>query len=229
MKKFYYTFIALLLACGIHAQKTTRSLGQYNAVKVSGGIELILHDGQPKAEIEVRKGKLEDLKTELKKGTLHVKFEKKSWGWGSGSRKAVVDLYGAQSLNSIEVSAGADLRAELELRASEMELDASSGASMQLSLNNDLVGAQASSGGAIEIEGETGKIKLEASSGATIKANKLRSDEAFADASSGALIKLWAENYLQAEASSGGSVRYKGNPETDINVGKYSGGKVSKL
>ncbi|MEL6355922.1 MAG: DUF2807 domain-containing protein, partial [Bacteroidota bacterium] len=80
----------------------------------------------------------------------------------------------------------------------------------------------------VEMEGKLQDIDLEASSAGKIDALDCRADRAKAEVNSAGNIRLHVTEQLDAEASSGGSIRYRGTPDrvyTDAN----SGGRVSKL
>lgn len=212
------------------AQDVTRELSSYTELSVSGGIDVELHPGSPKAVIEVKEGDLDKLKTTVENGKLIIKFEKKSWFFSWGDQHASIKLYGADRLSSISVSAGAEVESEFEIESEEFSVSASSGADLEIDLDARYVSASASSGGSIEINGHASSLSASASSGGSIEAHEFESSKVNASASSGGGIKVWVTEELAASVSSGGSVRYKGDPQhTDIDSGKYSGGNVSKL
>jgi len=229
MKNTLFLF-ALLLSCALGAQKEVRSLDSFSKIKVSGGIELHIYDGNNEADIEIIKGELDKLMTEVKGQTLHIKFEKKSWSWNNGSAQARIKLYTSEAITEIEASAGADVSTAITLDVPQLYASASSGASADLKVKAGRVNGSASSGGSLKLEGKAGDVKFSASSGGSLSAAKLEAKTGEAKASSGASVKLWVTDHIAASAGSGGSVRYKGEPETsNINVGKYSGGSVSRM
>ena len=92
------------------------------------------------------------------------------------------------------------------------------------------IDADASSGAQIIIEGSANTLNIDASSGASYNGVRLKAKDVDADVSSGASISVWATERIEADASSGGSIRYKGNPtEESIDPGKWSGGSISKI
>lgn len=226
-----WTFLlVMLISTLVIGQKETRDLPDYSGVKVSGGIKLNLYSGASKAEINVIKGDLASLETEVKKGILHIKFGKKSWSWNNGGQKAEIDLYGAQNINSLDATAGSSVSSNTVIRTDKLNVQASSGAHAQVEVEVSFLSGNASSGGHLELEGESEKVNLKASSGGHLNAKDLESEVASAKASSGGSVKLWVTKELTAGAGSGGNVSYKGNPsKKNIDVGKYSGGSVSSM
>lgn len=92
----------------------------------------------------------------------------------------------------------------------------------------DLTALSASSGAELIVsEGfdAISNLALSASSGAELDASELVATTVSASVSSGADIELTASDALQASASSGGSIRYHGEPE-NVQASKSSGGSI---
>ena len=229
MKKITFVF-AFLLSISLFSQKEVRDLDNYSKIKVSGGISVEFYQGDNEAHVHVTKGDLDKLITEVKGETLYIKFEKKSWSWNSGNQKADIKLYGSNNISSVEASAGSYFHSASEFQSEKFYASASSGARAEMPIDASSIKGSASSGGSLELSGEAGRVNFNASSGGSLNAKSLKAEKADAKASSGGSVKLWATDYLGAGASSGGSVKYKGDPSsTNIDVGKYSGGSVSKI
>jgi uncharacterized protein (AIM24 family) len=70
---------------------------------------------------------------------------------------------------------------------------------------------------------------MDVSSGALCKAENLRMNELEAESTSGASLSINVERKLKVKASSGGLVKYKGNPEIDSKISKTSGGTLKPI
>ena len=209
----------------------TRSLDKFSSIRVCGGIKVNLTQGSiPSAKIEMIQGDIDDLVLMVKGDQLVIEFKSKKNGfWGPKSRKATIDLT-YTVLDEISACAGANVLSDKVIKANDFDADASSGASIKIGLDADNIDVDVSSGANITLRGNVGSIDVEASSGASYHGLELSAEEVNVDVSSGASAKVWATKSLDAEASSGGSVRYKGNPsDLDLDVGKYSGGSIRKI
>lgn len=223
--------IAVLTSLGLIAQNEVSTLENFDALDVSGGFDVSIFEGSPKAEITVNKGDLEGVKMKVKNGTLYITYEKNKsgWGWNSGSYNIDIDLY-VPNLEEISTSAGADVYGEYKFTAEDFEVEASSGSKISIEIDAQYVEVDASSGAFIEIEGDTKSLEVDISSGAAFNGKKLEAEKVEADASSGASAKVWATERISADASSGASIRYKGDPaKTDLDPGKWSGGSISRM
>ncbi len=86
-----------------------------------------------------------------------------------------------------------------------------------------------SSGSDTSIEGEAETAAFDISSGALCKGENFRADRIEAESTSGASLSVNASDALKAKASSGGMIRYKGNPEITSDINKMSGGTLKQI
>ncbi len=207
------------------AETRTFSVSDFDAIDVSAGIKVYYETGVPQSvSVENEKGDFSDIKVEVDDGALILSRAKKiNWG---GKRESYTVTVGVPSLSDIEASSGSYIEGS-GLSGDDASLDVSSGA--RAVITNASVGdieVEASSGSSAEISGSCTEIDADASSGASIDASDLQCTALEADVSSGASISAYATNRVNADASSGGSVRVSGGA-TDVTIDKSSGGSVS--
>ena len=75
---------------------------------------------------------------------------------------------------------------------------------------------------------ENGVLKIYGDTGSKFKGEEMSTSNCSVIVSTGAIVFVKAENELQAKASTGGSVKYKGNPSVK-EIKKHSGGTVIKI
>ena len=109
-----------------------------------------------------------------------------------------------------------------------MEIDISSGSSADIEVIAESIDAEASSGAMLKLDGKAKKAEYDASSGSTINAKMMICDYVNADVSSGANILVHANKKLNADASSGGTVRYTGDAD-DTHIDKGWSGQISRM
>ena len=208
----------------------TRNLEAFEKLNVSGGIEVtLIKSNQHKAEVEMVRGDYDDLVTELKGDVLVIKFKSKNLSWGTNNNKAKIDLH-YSTLRGFDISAGSTVKGNDAISANSMDIDVSSGATCSIEVETGELTVDVSSGATCSLRGSADEQEVDVSSGASYNGDKLASKNADVDASSGASAKVWVTDRLVADASSGASIRYKGNPKkTDIDSGKWSGGSVKKM
>ena len=85
-----------------------------------------------------------------------------------------------------------------------------------------------SSGADIELAGQAENFRVSSSSGSDVKAYELEAKNCNADASSGSDIKVTAIETIEARATSGADIKYKGSPRV-IQQEDNSGGSVRNV
>ena len=214
-------FIGLFIFCLSEiSYAQTKSLSSFNSISTSGSVQVELIKGDnPKADYTIIKGNEEDLVIEVKGQELTVKIKSKMSMWNRSETKAKVTVY-YQTLSGIDCSAGSSLKGDAEIVSTSMDIESSSGANCSIKVKSTDVNVDCSSGAKVSVSGSATAVNLDASSGARIDAVALMASDAIADVSSGASISLYASKKLNADASSGGSIKYKGSPEkTNIHSG----------
>lgn len=194
----------------------------FTRVKVSTGLELYLTKGvQPKITVEADENLQDLIITEVKNGVLIIYSEKNIWK--AAARKVYVT---AKTLEGITATSGAEVYTEETITADTIDINASSGAQMEISLDANSVETNATSGANIYVFGLTEKHTSSATSGASIEAYELRSKQVTARVTSGADINIYASESMNATATSGGDIDFKGSPKK-IAKTKNSGGSIS--
>ena len=193
----------------------------FTEIKVSQGIEVSLTMGKETSlSLEADENLHDLIITEVEDGVLNIYSEDNIWK--STSRKIYLT---AKEIDKIKASSGAEVISENTIRADDFEVNLSSGSSVRLMLNVSDLSCDTSSGSSARLKGVAGNFIANSSSGSNIKAKELAVKTCNADVSSGASIKVNVSDDLDAEASSGGNIKYIGNPKT-VNKNSSSGGSI---
>ncbi len=197
-----------------------RSVADFTKVKGAAGIDVYLTEGtENKVTVEADENLMELIETEVEGGKLRIRAIQNI---GRAKAKKVHVTY--VNLSSIEASSGADVIGNSVIKSETLNLDASSGADLELEILSSEVFAETSSGSDMKLSGKATTLRAKASSGSDLDARELLVATCNADASSGADIKVNVKDQLTAEASSGGDVHYYGDPAAVTNKGSRSGG-----
>ena len=225
MKKF---LLPVLLACiafsGYPQSKETRNLSHFTGISVGSAVEVILKQGsEEKAQVEVTGTDADNVITEISGSELKVHMRSGNYHHVDAT---VYVTY--RELESISVSSAAKLTADEPVKADKMEIDVSSAGKGEVNLDvNDLT-IDISSAGNLTTKGRAAKQDIRVSSAGGYDGEDLQSDDAEIRVSSAGNAKISVNKSLDAEASSGGSIRYKGNPGKEY-TSENSGGNVRKL
>lgn len=200
----------------------------FTALSVATGITLYLTQADDVSlAVSVNDEKYEDgFKTEVENGVLkifYVQPKKNPY-----IRNRVLKAYlSVKDLEKITVSSGAQVETVNAFKAKDLALNVSSGAGFDGGVVVTNLKVDQSSGSDVEIKGSADNVTINSNSGASFEGYDLISSTCTANVSSGADIELTVNKELEANASSGGSLHYKGNP-TLKNITKSSGGSVKK-
>lgn len=196
----------------------------FNQVRGSAGIDVYLTEGtENKIVVEADENLLEIIETTISNGKLKITAEKNI---GRSKSKKVHVTY--TNLNSIEASSGADIVANNVIKSETLHLNSSSGADLEVEVFAKEVFTETSSGADLEVSGKANILHAKASSGSGLNAKKLEVLACNARASSGATIVVNAKESMDAKASSGGDIRYYGNPSA-VKEKDSSSGSIRKM
>lgn len=220
-------FVGLLLigfVGQVSAQESeTRSVGSFTGVKSAEAVDVYLKKGDKESvKVEVTGGRLSDVITEVSGSYLKVHM-------ASGNfRKVNVKVYVTYvNLDKISASSASNVFSEGPIKTTSIDISASSAATVEISIDATDVKADASSAADIVLEGTAKSLEVEASSAGDVDAYRLECESVRARANSAGSAKVTATKSLDAKASSGGDVRYRGNP-MNTNTDSSSGGSVKK-
>ena len=230
----YFILLIFSAALGIGAvyagssDKTeTRTAKNFNAIKVSTGIDLYLLMGNSEeVKIVADEDIIDRIITKVEDGTLHIYMKNSNFfNWGfNKSRKAYVSV---KELEKLHASSGSDVFSENTLQGETLEIKASSGSDVKLDVIYKNLSIDASSGSDAKITGKAKTFEAEASSGSDIVAGNLECVICKVKASSGSDATVNVSDELYARVSSGADVRYYGNPAVK-NIDESSGGDVKR-
>lgn len=181
----------------------------FTKIKVSTGLELYISQGSKnKITVEADENLQDIIITEVKDGVLKIYSEKNIWR--SKARKVYVTI---KNLDAIAATSGSDVYTNERLKVNDLNISATSGADITISVDANTVETSATSGSDIEISGVSNNHISKATSGASIDAYQLRSKNVTAKVTSGADINVYASESIVAKATSGGGIDFKGSPK----------------
>jgi hypothetical protein len=201
-----------------------RSVADFTEVKGTSGIDVYLTEGnENKVVVEADENLMSHIETYVENDRLIIKTQ---GNIGKAKSKKVYVTY--THLDKIMASSGADVIGQSVIKAETIMLDASSGADLEVEVFAKEVYAETSSGSDMKVSGKATSLRADASSGSDLNARNLLVVDCRADASSGADITVNVKEKLITEASSGGDIRYYGNP-SEISKNKSASGSVRKM
>lgn len=208
----------------------TRSVSGFHKIEVSTGIQLFLSQGGSEAVAvsAVNPEYRSRIHTEVSNGVLKIYYDRNFLKQlGERSDKKLKAYVSVVNLDGLVASSGSMVRGQDLIRSSSLDVKATSGAQVEVKVQASRMMVDQNSGSIVNLSGTSGSLQVEGSSGSIFNGYELAADNADADCSSGAIIRITVNKELKAKASSGGLVQYKGSGVIrDIHTS--SGGNISK-
>ncbi len=205
-------------------EKEIRRVGDFTGIEVSHGINVyIAKSDEKRLEVETSEDLMDDLITEVRGDNLKIYFDS-NFIWVKTANVYV----NAESLTKIKASGGSDVRGEDEIRGRDLELSASGGSDIRLNVDVDNLEVEVSGGADVELAGIAHYLEASTSGGADLRAYELITQIARLEASGGSDIKVFVEEEIEARASGGAGIKYRGNPEIK-DVRDSSGGDIKRV
>lgn len=219
MKRFILLILLITTAFFAKAQNVVydenaevRTVGNFNGIEASGAVFLYLSQGSTTG-VAVSAGDEKynnKIKTEVKNGTLKISVEGGVWNgfnWTNRKLRAYVTV---TELNSLDVSGASYVSISGTLKSDELKLDVSGASEIKgivnvNSLNMDISGASVS-----KLAGIVKEANIDASGAAKVDNYSLMVDKCKASSSGASSIRVTVNNELNADASGGSNIYYKG-------------------
>lgn len=239
MKKLLLSFLLIAAATGIvSAQKTIndpnvekRTVGSFHGIDVATGIELLLSEGATE-EVAVSAVTTEfrdKIVTKIENGILKIYYETKTGAInktkGTKDLKAYVSY---KTLDLLEANTGARVKISGVLKSASLSLKANTGASVDGEVDIASLKVDQNTGSKVTLSGKADKLEIDGDTGSKFKGEDMATSNCNATVSTGAIVTVTAEKELQAKASTGGSVKYKGSPVIK-EIKRNTGGSVNKI
>ncbi|WP_242203593.1 head GIN domain-containing protein [Aestuariivivens insulae] len=183
--------------------------GDFSTIKASEGLDVYLTQGDSKSIIVEADENLHDLiLTDIEDGVLKI-HTKQNIG-KCKSKKIKVSF---KNISEIVATSGSDVYTTNVINVETLNLKTTSGSDMKLAVNTTTLHCESTSGSDLILSGKTNTLIAKATSGSDIKAGNLIAQSSEVKATSGADITINTAKELTASASSGGDIKYYGNPE----------------
>ncbi|MRI00070.1 DUF2807 domain-containing protein [Kriegella sp. EG-1] len=193
----------------------------FTEISASEGLEVyVTQANEFKIKVEGDSNIIDLIGTDINNGKLRIHAIKNI---GRATKKVYVSL---PEISTLKTSSGAHVDAKGLIKSNKLQIDSSSGSGIAVEVITDNLDIDASSGANITIKGKTQMLNVDGSSGANINTKDLTAKICDADASSGSNISVNVIKSLTADATSGGNIKYTGDPTVKKN--KSVSGSVYK-
>ncbi|WP_291784453.1 head GIN domain-containing protein [Cecembia sp.] len=225
-KIIYFILLLYFPAYQLFAQtqSETRTLRDFDAVKVSNSIKVELVQGEEnKAELKVSGIELGKVETSIVDGTLEIRLARGNYRNHDVEVKVTyIDIQG------IEANTSARVIAKDLIIAEEGYLFAATSAYLEAEIEAEIFNIEAATNARIFVKGKVGSLGLRAFTNAEIDGRALTAGEVEVMANTAANVYFRTTGSIEGSAATAGKIYYAGSPK-DINVKTGTGGSISKF
>jgi hypothetical protein len=201
------------------ANAVQREVDPFAGIKVSGGIDVYLSQGDDYAlAVSANESKYrENIQTKIINGILFIYYDR---GAISFNEKRNLRVYlSFKTLESIEASGACNIIINKTMKSSDLKLKFSGASEMRGTLKSSNVSLKMSGASTIKIDGKIENLRVEASGASDMKNFDLVADNCIIKLSGASDMRLTVNNSLSVNASGASELIYKGNPiNKDTNV-----------
>ena len=186
-----------------------RPVTSFHAIKVSGGIDVELSQGNElKLQVEADENLIALIRTEVKDGVLNIYHEE-----NIHNAKTMKIHLTFQKIDAITASGGCDIESKQKLNFTKLKTDLSGGCDIKLECKADNLVCILSGGCDAELKGEAENCTLNISGGCDVKASEFYLKNCTVDASGGSDVEVNViKGELTMEASGASDITYYGKP-----------------
>ncbi len=218
------TFCMLLgFSASLSAQETKSiTISNFNGLSVSNGIDLFISQGNTESvKVTAHPDLLKNVIVEKEGSTLRIRY-KDNMSWSRLIKGQGIKVYvNCKALQAITASGGSDVLAESNIKTDRLSITASGGSDIDLNVNTKELKIVSSGGSDIDLKGVATNLSVTSSGGSDIDALELTAEYAKVTGSGGSDINVHVTRALEANASGGSDIHYKG----DASVRKTSSNK----
>lgn len=189
-----------------------RTIDKFSGVELSGSMFLYISQGNATAlAVSAGEGKYnEKIKTEVKNGVLKISVEGGVWNGFNWTNRKLRAYLTVTDINSLDVSGASYLSISGTLKANDLKLDVSGASEIKGIVDANKLDMDISGASVAKLSGTAKEAMIDASGAAKIDSYNLVIDNCKASCSGAANVKVTVNNELNADASGGSVIYYKG-------------------
>ncbi len=205
---FSQTILAQFVKGNENVTKSKRDISGIKYVKIEDGIDLFLYmNGNEKLGIEADENLHDLIKTEKDGDKLHIYLSKTV-----RKAKSLKIHLSVLDLKGVRAYGGSDVESRDLLKINDLNLVCTSGSDIKMEIDATELNCKATGGSDLDLSGKVISFKADASGGSDIEASKLESEICYIEVSGGSDANVFVTKELNAKATGGSDISYKGNP-----------------
>lgn len=216
-----FILLVMMVAVGVFAKAQNivydenaevRTVEKFNGIEVSGAVSLYVSQGSTTA-VAVSAGEEKynnKIKTEVKNGVLHISVEGGVWNgfnWTNRKLRAYVTV---ADINRLDVSGASYVSLSGTVKSDELKLEVSGASEVKGIISVNRLDMDISGASVAKLAGTVKEGTIDASGACKVSSYDLAFDKCKVSSSGAANIKVTINGELNADATGGSTIYYKG-------------------
>ncbi len=191
---------------------TTRSIADYEGVKVAGSMDVRLIEGsEGTITLEGESNLLEYIETTISKDNLIIKVKD---GYNLKPTRRLVITVPYEQLNLVALAGSGDISSSGTLRSDDLEVALAGSGDIELAISASKTDVKIAGSGDIKISGNSNDLKVVIAGSGDFDGENLRGQDVDATISGSGTAKVFCTGHLNGRISGSGDIIYSGNPKT---------------
>lgn len=189
-----------------------RPVAAFQGIEVSGAVSVYLAQGSPTG-VAVSAGEEKynnKILTEVKNGILHISVDGGIWNGFNWTNKKLKAYVTAPEINSLDISGASYVSISGSLKSNALKVDVSGASEVKGIVNAERLNVEISGASVLRLSGSAKEGTIEASGASKVNSYDLAIDNCRASTSGASNIKVTVNGELNADASGGSNIYYKG-------------------
>ncbi|MCU0390140.1 MAG: DUF2807 domain-containing protein [Thermoflexibacter sp.] len=187
-----------------------RSIGEFDRIDVSGHFDIYLRKGdKPSLKVEARRLDLDEIITKVNGSTLRIECTRRNMRDGE---KGIIYIT-FTNLKEIDASGAGNIIGESVISGERFEAEMSGAGNLEFEVDVQNLELELSGAGNIEVSGKAKDLEVSISGAGSFRGFKLKTEDAEIRMSGVGKAEVYASEFLDAETSGVGSIRYRGEPK----------------
>ena len=201
----------------------TRSLGEYDKVKVRGSLDVdLVYGTEGGIKIEAESNLIEYIVTEVENNALQL-YIKKGYNLRTSRGKKILITVPFKDISEVTLSGSGDIVGKDIIKANDFRTAVSGSGDITINVEASRTVAQISGSGGLVIKGNSDNFDAKLSGSGDIEAFDFKAKHVDAAISGSGDIEVTATESIRARVSGSGDIDYMGNPEKEEKTVSGSG------
>lgn len=206
-----------------------RTVTEFSAIEVSGSISLYMSQSNDYA-VAISAGDEKNnskIKTEVKNGVLKISVDGGFWngmGWANRKLKAYVSF---KSIRALNISGASFVTSSGPITLDALKIEVSGASEVKTEIHVKQLDLDISGASVARLSGSADNASIDASGATKVSSYDLAVNSCKAAASGASSIRITANKELNASASGGANIYYKGSASV-VNINSSRGADIKK-